>query len=262
VQGFSARPLTLFGLAGVVVVGALAPVVVVSLAGGSGSAGWLALAGGAACVSGLLLGTTQRVMPAVALALLAAGALTIAAVADDDQGGLQRFAFPARHASDQQERSRADNRADAEPRVAEGGEPATADEAGASAADASEPPAGTAARAGRPTRAQFVRGYYAAIERGDYEEAWSRLSASTQGQSFEVWRAGYATTVSQRVSDVTREPEGVVRYVLVAVDRTPCGTTTERRFEVRWRLVRSDRSYTATSLGATTLSGIDPLAAC
>jgi hypothetical protein len=116
----------------------------------------------------------------------------------------------------------------------------------------------------RTTTRQFVRRFYAAIDAGRFEEAWSRLSAGGDRESpgFEDWRAGYATTVSHRVEDVETEPGGVVRYELVAVDRTPCGTTTERRFEVRWRLVPTRRSFTATSLGAVKLDGLDPVAAC
>jgi proline racemase len=109
-----------------------------------------------------------------------------------------------------------------------------------------------------------VSGYYAAIEAGRYEDAWSHLSAAAHEQSpgFEDWRAGYATTVSQRVEDLDTEPGGVVRYVLVAVDRTPCGTTTERRFAVRWRLVRTGETTSATSLSGVKLAGLDPMAAC
>jgi hypothetical protein len=81
VQGSSVRPLTLAGLAGVVLVGAVAPLALVSLAGGSGSAGWLVIAGGAACASGLALGSTQRLLPALALAVIAATALALAAAA-------------------------------------------------------------------------------------------------------------------------------------------------------------------------------------
>jgi hypothetical protein len=48
----------------------------------------------------------------------------------------------------------------------------------------------------------------------------------------------------------------------VAVDRTPCGTTTERRFEVLWKLVPSGRDFTPTFLEAVQLAGIDPQLAC
>ena len=54
----------------------------------------------------------------------------------------------------------------------------------------------------------------------------------------------------------------MVRHVIVAVDRTPCGTTAERRFEIRRRLDRNGGRTTATALGAVKLDGLDPMAAC
>jgi hypothetical protein len=242
VRGGTLRSLTLAGQAGLVVVGALVALAAVALADGDGPLGWVAVAGAAACASGLVFGMTQRAVPALALAAVAAAALTIAATAGDEPGR-ERVgrAFPRE-------------------RLPERG--AVASETRSSGNASETEPVQPAAR--RPTPAQFVRGYYAAIDAGRYEEAWSRLSARDDPQSlaFDAWRAGYATTVGHRVEDLRTEPDGVVRYVLVAVDRTPCGTTTERRFEVRWRLVRTGRSFTATSLGAVKLEGLDPVAAC
>ena len=65
-------------LAGVVVLGAVAPLAVVAVAGGSASPGWLALAGGAAGASGLVLASTERLMPSLALAVIVAAALAAA----------------------------------------------------------------------------------------------------------------------------------------------------------------------------------------
>jgi hypothetical protein len=80
--------------------------------------------------------------------------------------------------------------------------------------------------------------------------------------SFEAWHAGYATTVSQRVEDLRVEAGDTVRHTLVTVDRTPCGTTTERRFEMLWYLQRDGRSFTARDLVGVQLAGVDPAAAC
>jgi hypothetical protein len=235
VAGLTVRSTTLAGWAGIVLVGALVPLVAVLLAGGEERLVWVVVAGAGACASGLTFGMTQRILPALAFAVVAGGALVMAATTDEEQAPVRELAYPARgEVASEQERSRG-NASESEPRTT---------------------------RRARPTPREFVRDYYAAIESGRYQGAWSRLSAAGDAQSFEDWRAGYATTVSQRVEDVETEPGGVVRYVLVAVDLTPCGTTTERRFEVRWRLVPSGRSYTATSLGAVKLDGIDPVAAC
>jgi hypothetical protein len=112
--------------------------------------------------------------------------------------------------------------------------------------------------------ARFVRGYYAAIEAGRFENAWSRLSAAAQARSqgFDAWRGGYATTVSHRVERLETAPGGVVDVVFATVDRTPCGTTTERRFAVRWRVAPTAGGFTATALSGVKLSGVDPHLAC
>jgi hypothetical protein len=219
----------------VVIVGALVPLGAVLIFGDGGPVGWVVVAGAAACASGLVLGLTQRLVPALPPAMVAAAALALAAVAATGDDGERAFET----ATIREERPRADP---VETPADEGGV------AGSTAA--------------RPSPREFVRGYYAAIDAGRYEQAWSRLAAAADDTQFEAWRAGYATTVSQRVEHVETEPGGVVRYDLVAVDRTPCGTTTERRFEVRWRLVPTARSFTATSLGAVKLEGVDPASAC
>jgi len=72
-----------------------------------------------------------------------------------------------------------------------------------------------------------------------------------------VWRRGDVTTLRQRVEAVEVDGD-VIRHVLVARDRTPCGTTVEQRFAVEWTVVQ-DR---ATALHAARLAGQDPAAAC
>jgi hypothetical protein len=126
-------------------------------------------------------------------------------------------------------------------------------------------PAATPAPTPPPlTPPRFVRRFYAALEAGRFEQAWARLGPAIQGRSasFQAWRAGYATTLSQRVEDLRVEPDGTVRHVLVAVDRTPCGGTTERRYEMLWYLDRSGRTFTARDLIGVQLAGVDPALAC
>ena len=89
------RPLAVAELAGVVVLGAVAPLAVVAVAGGSASPGWLALAGGAACASGLVLAATERLLPALALALVAAAALAAAVAAGESVERRPLLAVPA-----------------------------------------------------------------------------------------------------------------------------------------------------------------------
>jgi hypothetical protein len=234
VAGRTVGSLSVVGAVGVVVLGALVALAAVLVFGDGGPVGWVVVAGAAACASGLVLGLTQRITPALAPAVVAAAALALAAVAatGDDEPRV----FGAAQIRDERPRTDPGDAARDEGAVA-----------------------GSAAA--RPTPAQFLRSYYAAIDAGRFREAWSRLSAADDTQ-FDEWRAGFDTTVSQRVEDVRTEPGNVVRFDLVAVDRTPCGTTTERRFEIRWRLVPNGDSFAATALGAVKLDGVDPMVAC
>jgi ketosteroid isomerase-like protein len=106
---------------------------------------------------------------------------------------------------------------------------------------------------------KLVRSYYAAIDAGDFAAAWGRLSPAVQAGfgGFAVWRGGYDTTLDQRVEAV--ETNGAqIRHVLVARDRTPCGTTVEQRFAVVWTVADGR----ASALHAAKLAGQDPAAAC
>ena len=254
VTDFAARRFDLAGQAFVVLAGALVPLVLVGLAGGGGSLGWVALAGGTACASGMLLGSTQRLLPALALAMIAAAALALAAAAAQ-RDAVEERPFPA--ATTGGDAGAGDDRARVTTATAERVR-ATAATAMATGARA----AATVAPQPPPTPARFVRRHYADIAAGRFARAWDRLPPSARAEGFEAWRAGYATTLSQRVEDVRPEPDGFVRHDLVTVDRTPCGTTTERRYEVLWRLSPTDGDFTATYLEAVQLAGLDPEFAC
>ena len=212
-------------------------VLVVAVATGgdltAGSAWWLALAGGAGCVSGVLLGSTGRAAYAAAVAVVAVGCLVLAdAAAQPVHRGAQPQAAPAareRHVDPAPARER---------------------DAGRSRGNA----------LAAPGPKQTVRSYYAALDAHDFATAWAMLSPGVQATfgGFETWRHGYESTLGHRVEDVTVAPGGVVNLVLVATDRTPCGTATEQRFAIAWRFAGD----TATGLTARRLSGIAPAAAC
>jgi hypothetical protein len=68
--------------------------------------------------------------------------------------------------------------------------------------------------------------------------------------------------VRNRVEDLRVEAEGNVRHALVTVDRTPCSTTTERRYELLWYLERDGRTFTARNAVGVQLAGVDPALAC
>ena len=219
-----------FGLLGALPAGAAVALAVVAAAG-SDPAMWVAVAGGSACACGLVVGTTARIVPAVALAGVAAAALVLAIDG-------YREAAPTKVRT-------YETRAMAAPQAA---------------------PVRRVAKPAPPplTKPQFVQRFYAALDAGRFAQAWERLGPAVQARSasFEAWRAGYATTLSQRVEDLRVEADGNVRHILVTVDRTPCGGTTERRYEMLWYLDQDGRTFTARDLVGVQLAGVDPALAC
>jgi hypothetical protein len=127
----------------------------------------------------------------------------------------------------------------------------------ADAAPRHEPPSRAISPTARAER--LVRSYYAAIDAGHFAAAWARLSPAvrTRFGGFAVWRAGYTTTLDQRVEAVKFDgPQ--IRHILVARDRTPCGGTVAQRFAVVWTMAHGR----AAALHAVRLAGQDPAAAC
>jgi len=240
VPAFVPRPLPVFAS---LVAGAVVALAVVAVAGGDSDFAWVAIAGGAACACGLVVGSTARIVPAAALAIVAAAALVLAV----EQG----------------------TPVEVRPLVAGGAWATVVDNTRAATVTEVAPatraePTPTPAPAPPLTAPQFVMRFYAALEAGRFEQAWTRLGPVVQARSgsFELWRDGYATTVSQRVESLQVEAGDTVRHVLVTVDRTPCGTTTERRFEMLWYLQRDGRTFTARDLVGVQLAGVAPALAC
>jgi hypothetical protein len=103
-----------------------------------------------------------------------------------------------------------------------------------------------------------VRTFYAALDAHRFAAAWATLPPSLHASfgGFSHWRAGYRTTLNSRPGQiqVTATADGglLVRHVLVATDRTRCGTRTQR-FAVRWRLAPGRASWGVVSLAATAL---------
>jgi hypothetical protein len=223
-----ARP---FSLLGALIAGAAVTLAVMAAAG-SDPAVWVAVAGAAACACGLVIGATARVLPAAVLAGVASAALVLSVGADAEPAPeVRAYKAPAAQ----------DTAPAPEPRRVEKPAP--------------PPPL---------KRPEFVRRFYAAIDAGRFGQAWGRLGPAVRARSmsFEAWRAGYATTLSQWVEDLEVEPGGNVRHVLVTVDRTPCGGTTERRYEMLWYLQRDGRTFTARDAVGVQLAGVDPALAC
>jgi hypothetical protein len=226
----------------VVAAGAVLAFAAVALVGGlvGREAWWAVVAGGFACASGLVLGSTRQAAPAGALALVAVAAVMLAVPAGDTR---REAAFPALGGFEP-------------PAGAVGGDRSVgADDDGRFRGDAG----GRERSDGSVSLARLVRRYYAALDARQYRRAWKRLAPGVRVAfgGFEAWRAGYGTTLGHRVEDV-RVGDGRVEHVLVATDRTPCGGVTERRFALSWHL----DGGRAEALSATKLSGVDPAAAC
>lgn len=239
-----------FALLGALLAGAAVTVAVMAAAG-SDPAVWVAVAGASACACGLVVGSTAQALPAAALAGVAAAALVLAV---DGSGGaapveVRAYAAPAavQDEAPSLEPSPAD---DTSPRA----EPSPVEDV-APRVDTPPPPL---------TRPQFVRRFYSAIDAGRFKQAWERLGPAIQARSasFEAWRAGYATTLGNRVEELRVEPDGNVRHVLVTVDSTPCGGTTERRYEILWYLQPDGRTFMARDMVGVQLAGVDPALAC
>ena len=117
---------------------------------------------------------------------------------------------------------------------------------------------GDAAPVARPAPAEFVRAYYAALDKRRFADAWKLLSPAVKARfgTFADWRAGYATTLASAPEGVRVSPvadgSAIVRNVLVARDRTKCGGTLEQRFAVTWKLVPAGSGWTVASLVAKT----------
>jgi hypothetical protein len=205
----------------------------VMAAAGAEPAVWVAVAGAFACACGLVVATTGSLVPSVSLAGLASAALVLAVGGDGEPGLAEVRALPAPAAVAQAAPAAQHQVADTDP----------------------PPPL---------TKPQFVRRFYAAIEAGDFGQSWGRLGPAVRARSasFDAWRDGYATTVAQRVEDVHVEADGNVRHTLVTVDRTPCGGTTEQRFEMLWYLDPDGRTFTARDVVGVQLAGVDPALAC
>ena len=102
--------------------------------------------------------------------------------------------------------------------------------------------------------AGVVAEYYAALDARRFKAAWSTLAppARARFRSFAAWRAGYATTLSNRPERIVVSRQGsraTVQLVLVATDRSACGPV-HRSFTVRWSLVVVDGQWRAESLTA------------
>jgi hypothetical protein len=103
--------------------------------------------------------------------------------------------------------------------------------------------------------AAVVTAYYAALDGRRFRAAWRALRPAVQSSfgGFASWRAGFATTLSSRPSEIRVARSGsraVVTLVLAATDRSPHGLV-RRSFDVRWELSASGQGWAGDTLTAT-----------
>ena len=250
VAALRALPAVVVAVAG----GAWLALVVVAASGADltvGVGAWVCVAGACACVSGWVVGTTGNATPAALLGVAAVAAAILAVGAAEGDAAVARPDKVERHLMPFNPGPRAET-----PRKARGAAPAPTDRTAPAVPDQTAPAAPLTLSAADT----LVRSYYAALDAGEFEQAWARLSPGVQAAfgGFETWRHGYDTTLEHQVDGVQLQSGGVIQVTLTATDRTPCGGTTTQRFAVTWRV----EGRQAAALSAVRLAGQDPAAAC
>jgi hypothetical protein len=115
--------------------------------------------------------------------------------------------------------------------------------------------------------AAYVRAFYADLAERRFRAAWPRLAPDLRSRhgSFTAWEHGFATTVSQSISDVFAAQVGPasakVTLTLTAVDRTECNRDVTRRFSVIWRLEQRGGEWRAVHAEAEALAPGAPCSA-
>lgn len=88
--------------------------------------------------------------------------------------------------------------------------------------------------------AEYVRAFYADLERRRYRAAWPRLAEDLRDAGYDAWVRGFDTTVRQSAAHFVASAAGPatvrVSLKLTAVDRDGHGCEVTRRFAVEWRL--------------------------
>jgi hypothetical protein len=108
--------------------------------------------------------------------------------------------------------------------------------------------------------AKYVRAFYADLAERNFRAAWPRLASDQRVRhgSLTAWERGFATTVSQSISDVFAAQVGPatanVTLTLTAVDRTECNRDVTRRFAVVWQLEQRGGEWRAAHAEAEVLA--------
>ena len=110
----------------------------------------------------------------------------------------------------------------------------------------------------------FVRHFYGQVDAGQFDAAWNRLPETVRASSgsLESWRDGYATTLTNEISELTVDgPVGgsaTVSLTLRATDLDACADEVRQRFAIRWTLRREGGHWVAGAISAQKVSGRTP----
>jgi hypothetical protein len=113
--------------------------------------------------------------------------------------------------------------------------------------------------------ADFVRDYYALLNRRDFDSAWARLSPGLQGQlgPRETWEAGYAFTEGTDPDPVTVVAEtpdwASLAVTLASDDLDACGDYVPQRFQGKWEVMLEDGNLVPTEISFEKVSGRTPV---
>jgi hypothetical protein len=116
-----------------------------------------------------------------------------------------------------------------------------------------------------------VADYYAAVDSSLYGQAWKLLSPTLQQSEggFEVWKAGYATTLETKATGINAisasEQSAVVELGIKAVDADVCGKAVDQTFAGTWQLAWFDGEFLGTAFDVAKTGGTTPItdpAAC
>jgi hypothetical protein len=110
----------------------------------------------------------------------------------------------------------------------------------------------------------YVRRFYGQLDERDFDAAWVRLPSAVRASSgsLAAWRAGYAATLANDLSDVSvaiaAGGVATVSLTLRATDLDVCADEVRQRFAVSWTLRRAGDRWVADAISASKGSGRTP----
>lgn len=111
---------------------------------------------------------------------------------------------------------------------------------------------------------RVVTDYYESLDGREFQTAWNRLGASVRQRfrGYDVWSAGFATTVRQTPRSVrivhASTSSASVSLVLRTVDEDVCGARYRQTFSGTWELSKAQGRWIAQSIAMNRVAGTAP----